>query len=149
MTDEGNRALQLGLARLHAAERLNVELLPELEKAKRQFLQGDYEEAVFAAFHTVEEAVREASGAGPSDLGVNLMRQALKPGTGPLADKGADSGEQEAIMHLFGGAIGAFKNPSSHRTVTYDDPTLAAEAVQLADLLLRLLRRLANNADGA
>lgn len=145
VTDEGNRALKMGLARLHAAERLSVELLPDLEKAKRQFLQGDYEEAVFAAFRTVEESVRRASRSGPSDLGVNLMRKALKPESGPLADRGADGGEQEAIMHLFGGAIGAFKNPSSHRTVTYDDPTLAAEAVLLADLLLRLLARLEAN----
>jgi hypothetical protein len=38
-------------------------------------------------------------------------------------------------------AIGACKNPSSHRTVAYDDPALASEAVLLADLLLRLLER--------
>lgn len=142
VTDEGNRALEMGLARLHAAERLNVELLPELEKARRQFLQGDYEEAVFAAFRTVEESVRAASGATSSDLGVKLMRQAFKPNEGALSDTASDAGEQESVMHLFGGAIGTFKNPSSHRTVSYNDPTLAAEAVLLADLLLRLLSRL-------
>ena len=74
-----------------------------------------------------------------SDLGVRLMRQAFAKDRGPLTDESADPGEQEAMMHLFGGAIGVFKNPSSHRTVNYDDPTLAAEAVLLADLLLRLV----------
>lgn len=142
VTDEGNRALDLGLARLHAAQRLEVELLPELEKAKRQFLQGDYEEAVFASFRAVEEQVRNRAGMAAGDLGVKLMRQAFKPDGGPLTDPGAEVGEQEAISSLFAGAIGVFKNPSSHRTVSYDDPTLAAEAVLLADLLLRLLDRL-------
>lgn len=42
-------------------------------------------------------------------------------------------------MALFWGAIGVFKNPSSHRQVDYKDPTQAAEVVLLADLLLRLL----------
>jgi len=44
-------------------------------------------------------------------------------------------------MALFRGAIGTFKNPSSHRAVNYDDPVLAAEVVLLADLLMRLLDR--------
>lgn len=141
VTDEGRRALELGLTRLHAAQRLEVDLLPELHKARRQFLQGDYEEAVFAAFRTVEEAVRARSGSQAGDLGVKLMRQAFRPETGPLTDKAAEAGEQEAMSNLFAGALGAFKNPSSHRTVTYDDPLLAAEAVLLADLLLRLIER--------
>jgi uncharacterized protein (TIGR02391 family) len=143
VTDEGERALKLGLGRLHGAERLEVgSLSPELEKARRQFLQGDYEEAVFAAFRAVEEAVRRASGAQDSGLGVKLMRQAFRPTDGALTDVNSDAGEQEAMMHLFGSAIGVFKNPSSHRTVQYEDPIVAAEAVLLADLLLRLIDRM-------
>jgi uncharacterized protein (TIGR02391 family) len=141
VTEEGDRALEMGLTRLHAAARLEVELLPELAKAKRQFLAGDYEEAVFAAFRAVEEDVRARSGAARGDLGVQLMRTAFNPAAGALTDLNAEAGEREAMSSLFAGAIGAFKNPISHRTVSYDDPVLAAEAVLLADLLLRLLRR--------
>lgn len=144
VTAEGERALTLGIARLHAAERLEGDLLPSLSKTKRMFLQGDYEEAVFAAFRTVEETVRERAALTTSDLGVKLMRQAFKPDGGPLTDRGADPGEQESLSSLFAGAIGTFKNPSSHRTVTYDDPVVAGDAVLLADLLLRILERASN-----
>jgi hypothetical protein len=47
-----------------------------------------------------------------------------------------------ALMDLFKGAIGLFKNPSSHRRVDFSDATEAAEIVLLADLLLRLLDKI-------
>jgi Protein of unknown function (Hypoth_ymh) len=46
-------------------------------------------------------------------------------------------------MALFWGALGVFKNPSSHREVEFDNPTEASEVVLLADLLLRILDRVA------
>lgn len=72
---------------------------------------------------------------------MKLMQEAFRTG-GPLADTSAEAGEQVATMQLFMGAIGALKNPASHRTVHFDDPTEAAEVVQLADLLLRILSRI-------
>ncbi|MER6085253.1 TIGR02391 family protein [Streptomyces sp. NPDC001833] len=130
-----------GQAKLSAADRLAGSLDPSLEEKVRPiFNLGDYETACFAAMKAVEVEVRAASGLDSSLIGVDLMRQAFKPG-GPLADPGAHGGEVVALMELFAGSIGAFKNPASHRTVHFDDPIEAAEVVQLADLLLRLLRR--------
>jgi len=44
-------------------------------------------------------------------------------------------------MALFWAAIGFFKNPSSHRQVWFEDTAEAADVIQLADLLYRLLDR--------
>lgn len=63
------------------------------------------------------------------------------PSDGVLRDPEAEGGEQQAAADLFAGAIGAYKNPDSHRTVKFEDPVEAAEAIQLADLLLRIVRR--------
>jgi uncharacterized protein (TIGR02391 family) len=124
---------------LRAEARLDLELHPLIaQRIRRQFLLGEYELAALAAMREVEIRVRKLSKADASDIGVNLMRSAFKPG-GPLANKSLDGGEQEATMALFWGAIGVFKNPSSHRQVEFDDPTFAAEVVLLADLLLRMI----------
>ncbi|OII01403.1 TIGR02391 family protein [Curtobacterium sp. MCBA15_007] len=104
------------------------------------FVRGDYETAAFAAMKAVEVRVRELSGLPDGLVGVKLMQEAFKE-TGPLTDPDAEAGERVATMQLFAGAIGAFKNPASHRIVLFRDPLEAAEVVQLADLLLRMLSR--------
>jgi uncharacterized protein (TIGR02391 family) len=88
----------------------------------------------------VEIRVRDLAGAGNDDLGVGLMKEAFKKG-GRLADSALEAGEQQATMALFWGAIGVFKNPSSHRQVDFEDPTLASEIVLFADRLHRMLDR--------
>lgn len=137
----GRKVLAEGLALLKATQRLDVALVAELEyKARPQFLRGDFETAAFVAMKEVEVQVRAAGGFPDTLVGTALMQEAFKPG-GPLADPNAVAGEAVALMDLFKGAIGLFKNPSSHRQVDLSDPTEAAEIILLADLLLRLLRK--------
>lgn len=92
----------------------------------------------------VEIRVRDLAGASAGDLGVALMKDAFGK-DGPLTDLDLEPGEQQATMALFWGAIGVFKNPSSHRQVDFADPTLASEVILLADLLLRMLDQTTTN----
>jgi uncharacterized protein (TIGR02391 family) len=129
------------LLQLRANELLSPQLAPQLlPTARPLFIRGDYETAAFAAMKAVEVEVRTLSGLAPDLIGTKLMQEAFKQG-GPLSDASAEKGEQVATMNLFMGAIGAFKNPASHRTVVFNDPLEAAEVVQFADLLLRMLQR--------
>jgi uncharacterized protein (TIGR02391 family) len=132
-------AMEDGRSRLLAEERLDVDLHPLLERrVRRLFLQADYELAAFEAMKQIEVRVRGLAGAPPSVVGVKLMRDAFGE-KGRLRDPSMEGGEQIATMELFAGAMGVFKNPTSHRPVEFDDPTRAAEVVLFADLLMRVL----------
>lgn len=144
LTTQGREiaADRTALTKLYASERLAGNIAPALEaKVRTNFNTGDYETACFAAMKEVEVAVRDAAGLDHSVIGVKLMRAAFKPEGGPLTDPAAEGGEKSAMTELFAGAIGAFKNPASHRTVQFDDAVEAAEIIQLADLLLKIVRR--------
>lgn len=103
------------------------------------FLRGDYDTAVFQSFKEVEVAVRAAGGFAAEDLGIALMRKAFDAQKGPLANNSVPESEREALAHLFAGAIGSYKNPHSHRTVSITDPTEAVEMIMLASHLLKII----------
>lgn len=129
------------VSKIWAADRLAGDLHPALATARSNFALGDYETASFAAMKAVEVEVRRVAGLPNELLGVALMRRAFSPKDGDLRDPEAEGGEQRATADLFAGAIGAYKNPASHRTVQFEDPVEAAEVIQLADLLLRIVQR--------
>lgn len=109
-------------------------------KVRDDFNSGDYETAVFKAFRFLEETVRAKASEPPSSLGVALMSAAFSPSTGKLKHPGAAvPQEQDGLHQLMRGAIAWFKNPSSHRTVSRDDPQEAAQVLAFANLLFDLV----------
>jgi uncharacterized protein (TIGR02391 family) len=110
-------------------------------EARPQFLIGKYELGVFAALKAVEVRVRKVGGFSNEVVGVDLMNKAFGP-SGALTDKTANKGEQQGTRALFAGAYAVFRNPAGHREVNYDDVAEAAEAVQTASLLMRILDRI-------
>ena len=107
------------------------------------FHRGRYDTAVFEAMKAVEVAVREAAKFGDDRYGTQMMRDAFGKG-GPLRDAGQQTAEADALLMLFQGAIGSYKNPHSHRNVPLDDPDEAAEIIMLANHLLRIVYTRAN-----
>jgi uncharacterized protein (TIGR02391 family) len=111
-----------------------------VRKVKPAFLRGDYDSAVFEAFKEVEVRVRKKAALPDSEIGVSLMRTAFRPQTGPLTDRTAEAGEQQATMDLFAGAVGKFKNPFSHRDITFA-PEEVADIIGIANQLLKIVDR--------
>jgi len=141
VTRIGRKVVEEGPEAFYATERLQRGLHPLIEKkARPQFLIGEYEQGVFGAMKAVEVRVRKLGGLGDDVIGVDLMNQAFGR-SGPLTDPSADKGEQEGTRALFAGAYAVFRNPAGHREVNYDDVAEAAEAVQTASLLMRILDR--------
>ncbi len=67
------------------------------------------------------------------------MSKAFKVDNGPLTDMTLPEPERKATLLLFLGAIGLFKNPSSHRHVPLSDSHEAAEMISFASLLMRMV----------
>ena len=106
------------------------------QKVWATFLRGDYDTAVFQGFKEVEIAVRKAGGYAETNYGTILMGKAFNVETGKLTNRNQQEAEKKAVLALFTGAIGLYKNPGSHREV---DVT-AEEAVEMIILASHLLR---------
>jgi len=73
-----------------------------------------------------------------TEVGVGLMTYAMNP-KNPLLHFSAIPAEQEGYYALFRGAIGALKNPLSHRSIGHNDPARVLEHLAFASLLMRLI----------
>lgn len=131
-------------AALDVASYIKSNLLPKkqlhpliAQKVWSTFLRGDYDTAVFQTFKEVEVSVRKTGQFKPEDVGTDLMRKAFAP-NGPLSDKDSPKAEQEALAHLFAGAIGSYKNPHSHRAVSIEAEE-AVEMIMLGSHLLKII----------
>lgn len=108
-------------------------------KVKPLFIRGDYDTAVFQSYKEVEVRIRQAAGLPDDLVGVQLARKAFAVKDGQLSDKTVVEAEREAMTHLMAGALGAFKNPTSHRDINLNDPNEVAELIMFANYLLRVI----------
>jgi hypothetical protein len=76
VTARGHEALRQGIATVRAAAALEHGLHPLLvQRVRRQFLLGEYEQAVFVAMKAVEVRVRSLANLGDEMVGVALMTE--------------------------------------------------------------------------
>lgn len=129
-----------GIRELISNEQLPEHFLhPEfISNVRPLFLQSRFETAVFEAFKTLEVAIRIASGLGDDSIGVALVNRAFHPEGGRLTDTTLEKGERVALMSLMAGAIGSYKNPSSHRRVAISADE-ARDMIVLASHLLKIV----------
>jgi uncharacterized protein (TIGR02391 family) len=143
LSRDGKAALEAadGFDRIRALRSFPKTLLhPSIANEVSVALQrGDFSTAVRDALTAVEIAVREAGCYTDDDYGVDLMRKAFNSDSGPLADTSLPERERKGYEHMFAGAIGALKNPHSHRKLTITDMQVALDQVLFASYLLRIV----------
>jgi uncharacterized protein (TIGR02391 family) len=103
------------------------------------FLAGKPGKAVLHAFKTVEVQVRTAAKLPDKDFGAELMQIAFNEKIGPLTDMSESPSQRKALIMLFAGALGRFRNPEGHLDRVFADWGEAAEELMIASRLLRIV----------
>jgi uncharacterized protein (TIGR02391 family) len=103
------------------------------------FHEGRFGDAVFAAFKQIEIEVHKASKRPKEEHGSDLMRAAFNPDNGPLTHKQEAKSSRTALMMLFVGAFGRFRNPGSHENREYADPIEPMQELMFASRLLTIV----------
>jgi hypothetical protein len=114
------------------------------DPAWNSFRSGDYDTAVFETFKALEAAIRKKgvgkNGIVESDHGVQLMKKAFDPKSGPLTDMSAHPpSRKERRCELFTGAFGELRNRTAHGDPTITDPLIAVEEMMIAGALQRIV----------
>lgn len=143
LTDKGKEIVEQSLEEMRLPS-INIDEILSRDdlrnKVHDDYVNIDYESGVFKAFKLLEEKVRAKANQPPDVMGAELMSKAFSPKTGILKHPDAKTpGEVEAIHHLMRGGIMLFKNPSSHRTVKYQEAEKVAHVLAFANILLNIV----------
>jgi hypothetical protein len=94
---------------------LSAQFHPRIYRAAwRPFELAQYGPCVAQATQEVEDAVKEATFGNITTTGVELVKEAFDPESGPLSDKEAVAGDNQAICDLFTGFMGRYRNLPPH-----------------------------------
>lgn len=113
-------------------------LEPELV-ADVKGVEQDPDSAAFRAVKRLEVIIRGMGGYAADLLGEKLINTAMGS-QGSFQPLGATESERQAWASLFRGAMGAFKNPQSHRDVKLSMEDAAGQILAV-NLLIRKLKR--------
>lgn len=118
----------------------NLCLHPKIrEVSEKLFIDGHYAQAIFEAFKTVNNAVKEKSGLRDRD-GKSLMASAFSGNPPPLAlnslQTQSEKDEQEGFKLLFMGAMAGIRNPRAHDHVRQTDSYRTLHYLAFASLLM-------------
>jgi uncharacterized protein (TIGR02391 family) len=143
LTPEGAKVAKdpLDLETIRIRSMLRPEMLhPKLRnKPYKDFVDGHPTSAIQEAYKIVEIEVKTASGLKHITSGVQLIIEAFDAATGPLTDRTESDNMRKALPRLFAGAMGRFRNPSTHTHRSFPDLFEAVEELMLASRLLRFL----------
>lgn len=109
-----------------------------LINARPLYLQSRFDTAVFEAFKLLEVTIRSHAGLGNDLVGVQLASRAFHPENGELTDMSTEKGERTALMSLMTGALGSYKNATSHRHLIISSEE-ARDMLMLASHLLKIV----------
>jgi uncharacterized protein (TIGR02391 family) len=142
LTPEGKQVADkpVDFERVRIRARLVPEMLhPKLRgKPYSDFANDEPTSAIQEAYKIVEIEVANASRT-TNAFGVNLMLQAFDHTNGPLTDMSETEPTRKALGRLFAGAMGRFRNSSTHTHRTFPDLHEAIEELMVASRLLRFL----------
>jgi uncharacterized protein (TIGR02391 family) len=118
----------------------DLSIHPRIAEACRALYQGGhYTDAVLRAALALENYVKDRS--GRDDLGGTALMEHVFTQNEPVLSFNAlvdqsDKDEQRGFMHMFQGAVLAFRNPRAHKLIQ-DLPGAALEAIVFISLLAR------------
>nr|WP_237531340.1 TIGR02391 family protein [Streptomyces sp. SID3212] len=101
VTRRGREAVEQGIETMRSVNRLQDNLHPLIEaKARRQFLIGEYENAIFVSMKAVEIRVRQLAGFRDEVFGTDFMTKAFNKSGGSLTDPAAPSADYRTFGEL-------------------------------------------------
>lgn len=120
----------------------NEYLHPLIKEKSLSLLNADKKEsAINEAFKCIEVTIRQIASFGNDNHGMNLIRQAFHPKSGPLTDMSVPFAEREAISNYISGAFGLYRNPCTHREVDMSWEVAFERLVVASDILKLVLVR--------
>ena len=142
LTEQGAKADgKVDFERVRQRNLLSAEMLhPKLRgTVHSDFMAGRFNDAVFGAFKLLETEIRTAAVRPEGEIGTELLRVAFNEKNGPLTDEKEKPSQRRALLNLFDGAFGYFRNADAHTNRDYSDVFEPMQELMMVSRLLAIV----------